>query len=254
MEKEIIMARMFIAGLLAAAAAAPVLAVQPLPVAPPAPVVQVAPRAPIAPRMMMPTTRADVQAHVAQMFAQRDANRDGFLTTDELQARRGMRGDRANVMVRRMGPGGAPRAMGDANAAFDRLDANRDGKITRDEFGKAREIRIEKRVMVDGQPRHGGEHGMHAMPGAPGAGIHASPGAPGERREVRIVRRGGGGGMMGAMFQGADANRDGRVSLSEATGAALQHFDMMDTNRDGRVTPEERAAGRAHMMQMRKAG
>jgi hypothetical protein len=240
MEKEIIMARMFIAGLLAAAAAAPVLAVQPLPVAPPAPVVQVAPRAPIAPRMMMPTTRADVQAHVAQMFAQRDANRDGFLTTDELQARRGMRGDRANVMGRRMGPGGAPRAMGEANAAFDRLDANRDGKITRDEFGKAREIRIEKRVMVDGQPRHGGEYGMHPMPG--------------ERREVRIVRRGSGGGMMGAMFQGADANRDGRVSLSEATGAALQHFDMMDTNRDGRVTPEERAAGRAHMMQMRKAG
>ena len=238
------MARMLVAGLLAAAAAAPVLAVQPRPEAPPAPVIQIAP---MAPRMMMPTTRAEVQAHVAQLFAQRDTNRDGFLAADELQAGRGMgggRGDRTNVIVRRMGPDGAPRAMGNADAAFDRLDANRDGKITRDEFGKAREIRIEKRVMVDGQPGHGGEHGMHAMPGAPG-----------ERREVRIVRRGGaGGGMVGAMFQSADANRDGRVSLAEATGAALQHFDMMDANRDGRITPEERAAGRAHMMQMRKAG
>jgi hypothetical protein len=44
------------------------------------------------------------------------------------------------------------------------------------------------------------------------------------------------------------------VTLAEAQGAALQHFDMMDTNRDGRITPEERAAGRAHMRQMRNAG
>jgi hypothetical protein len=227
---------MLVAALLAAAAATPLLAVPPLPVAPMAPA---APMAPMAPRAMMPTTRAEVQAHVAAMFAQRDANRDGFLTTEELQMRGGMRGQRGNVMMRRMGRDGAPRAMGDANVAFDRLDSNRDGKITRDEFGKARQIRIEKRVMVDGQRGPEGAMGM--------------PGVPGQRREVRIVRHGGG--MMGAaMLQRADANRDGRVSLAEATGLALQHFDMMDANRDGRITPEERAAGRAHMMQMRKAG
>ena len=233
------MARMLVAALLAAAAATPLLAVPPLPVAPPAPM---APMAPMAPRGMMPTARAEVQAHVAQLFAQRDTNRDGFLAAEELQVRRGMgggRSERANVIVRRMGPDGAPRAMGNADAAFDRLDSNRDGKITRDEFGKARQIRIEKRVMVDGQ---------RGPDGAMGA-----PGVPGQRREVRIVRHGGG--MMGAaLLQRADANHDGRVSLAEATGAALQHFDMMDANRDGRITPEERAAGRAHMMQMRKAG
>ena len=61
--------------------------------------------------------------------------------------------------------------------------------------------------------------------------------------------------MMGAaMLKMADANRDGRVSLAEATAGALRHFDMMDGNRDGRLTPEERAAGRVHMMQMRQAG
>ena len=60
--------------------------------------------------------------------------------------------------------------------------------------------------------------------------------------------------MGGAMLRMADANRDGRVSLAEATTGALQHFDMMDSNRDGRITPEERAAGRAHMRQMRRAG
>jgi hypothetical protein len=205
--------------------------------------------APMAPRAMMPTTRAEVQAHVAAMFAQHDANRDGFLTAEELQMHGGMGGERANVMMRHMGPdgmphamGGAPRAMGDPNAAFDRLDANHDGKITRDEFGKARQIRIEKRVMFNGQDVREGEMGMDG-----------APGAPGQRREMRIVRHGGG--MMGAaLLQRADANHDGRVSLAEATGAALQHFDMMDANRDGRISPEERAAGRARMMQMRKAG
>jgi hypothetical protein len=198
--------------------------------------------APMAPRAMMPTTRAEVQAHVAAMFAQHDANRDGFLTAEELQMHGGMGGEHANVMMRHMGPDGAPRAMGDPNVAFDRLDANHDGKITRDEFGKARQIRIEKRVMINGQEMRGGEMGMHG-----------APDVPGQRREVRIVRHGGG--MMGAaLLQRADANHDGRVSLAEATGAALQHFDMMDANRDGRISPEERAAGRARMMQMRKAG
>jgi hypothetical protein len=64
------------------------------------------------------------------------------------------------------------------------------------------------------------------------------------------------GGMMGggALFQLADANHDGRVTLAEATSGALRHFDMMDANRDGRLTPEERAAGRVHIMQMRTAG
>jgi hypothetical protein len=38
----------------------------------------------------------------------------------------------------------------------------------------------------------------------------------------------------------ADANHDGRVSLQEATAAALQHFDRADLNHDGKLTPEER--------------
>ena len=42
------------------------------------------------------------------------------------------------------------------------------------------------------------------------------------------------------MFEMADANKDGRVSLAEAQAAALQHFDMVDANRDGRISPEER--------------
>lgn len=217
------MARVLIAGLLAAAVVTPLLAQPAPPVAPTAPMMRAAP-------MATTMTRAEVTARVQAQFARRDLNRDGVLTPDELQPRAGQRGKRANVMVRHGGPGGTPHTMGDANAAFDRLDANRDGNISRDEFGRAREVRIEKRVVRN-------QAGQSGQPGA-----------------VRVMRMHGGGMMGAAMLKQADANRDGRVTLAEATGAALRHFDMMDTNRDGRITPEERAAGRAHMRQMRTAG
>jgi len=42
------------------------------------------------------------------------------------------------------------------------------------------------------------------------------------------------------MFERADANHDGRVSLQEMTAAALQHFDAADANHDGKLTPDER--------------
>ena len=211
------MARLLVAGLLLATTV-PLLA-QPAP-----PVAPMAPRAPMA-----TMTRADVQARVQAQFVKRDANRDGYLTTEELTRRGGQR-DGA-VKLRRMGGAdgqpGEQRAMRDPNAAFDRLDANRDGSISRAEFASARQVRIEKRVVVNGQRQPGAMRGM---------------------------RRGGGGMMGAAMLQMADANRDGRVSLAEATTGALRHFDMMDTNRDGRITPDERAAGRVHMRQMRHAG
>ena len=45
--------------------------------------------------------------------------------------------------------------------------------------------------------------------------------------------------MGGHMFEMADANKDGRVSVQEATAAALQHFESADANRDGTVTRDE---------------
>ena len=120
--------------------------------------------------------------------------------------------------------------MRDPNAAFDRLDANRDGSISRDEFARNRVVRIERRMAAN------------------------QPGQPGMENGRMRVMRGGGGMMGGAMLKMADTDRDGRVSLAEATAGALRHFDMMDSNRDGRITPEERAAGRAQMRQMRRAG
>jgi hypothetical protein len=68
---------------------------------------------------------------------------------------------------------------------------------------------------------------------------------------MMAMQQGGGPGMWrmhragmgfghGRLFEMADANKDGRVSLQEATAAAVQHFDRADLNHDGKLTPEER--------------
>jgi hypothetical protein len=179
--------------------------------------------APMAPAMGKTISRAEVQSRVQTHFAKRDANRDGVLTSDELTKHDGHRG----MKMRRHGDT-SEHAMRDPNVAFDRIDANRDGSISRDEFARAREVRIEKRVIVS---RDGQSGAMGAM-----RGMHH-----------------GAGGMMGAAaLRMADANRDGRVTLAEATSGALRHFDMMDTNHDGRLTPEERRAGRGMMREFRQ--
>jgi len=89
---------------------------------------------------------------------------------------------------------------------FDRMDANHDGSLSRAEFDAAHD------AMAD---HMGGMRGMH-------------------------------GAMAGHMFSAADTNKDGRVSLQEATAAAATHFDKLDANHDGTLTPDEmRAAHKA---------
>jgi Ca2+-binding EF-hand superfamily protein len=53
--------------------------------------------------------------------------------------------------------------------------------------------------------------------------------------------------MGAAMFTTADANKDGKVSLDEATAAATAHFDRIDANRDGTISPDEMRAARKAM-------
>ena len=128
------------------------------------------------------------------------------------------------MMVNKVVPRGEVLAM--VQAHFARVDANRDGFVTEPEMtAMHRKMREMHRKMREMKMRHEGKKGKM-----------------------------GGGMKAGAMLKMADANRDGKVSLAEATTGALKHFDMMDANRDGRVTPEERAAGRARMMQMHKPG
>ena len=198
----------------------------------------VAPMPPMAPMAEQSQTRDQVVAKVREHFAKMDANRDGFVGTDEMQAMRGQHKQKMGAMGGhhgdRMAMGDGP--MRDPAKAFDRIDANRDGMISRDEFAKGREMRIERKMV---------------MKGTPGA-----PGMDGEHGGMIKMHKMGGGMMRGGMMKMADIDKDGRVSLQEATTSALKHFDMADTNRDGRITPDERRSMHQKMMQMRasKAG
>jgi hypothetical protein len=162
------------------------------------------------------------------MFARLDTNRDGVLVKAEADAARtkfrqfaGQRGQRGAK------PGGRQANRG---AAFDRLDANHDGAITRGEFDANRAQRQQRiaRRDVNGDGR---------------------PDARGGRR-----MGGGMGGLGGRMFELADINRDSRVTLQEATNAALRHFDTADVNRDGQVTRQERMQSRERLRAQRGRG
>ena len=87
-------------------------------------------------------TRAEAVQMVREHFGEIDANKDGTITTAEIDAARTRKFEDFKGV-----DGGHAMAMGDPNAAFDRLDANKDGSISRDEFTKAREQRVERRIV-----------------------------------------------------------------------------------------------------------
>jgi len=62
------------------------------------------------------------------------------------------------------------------------------------------------------------------------------------RMEQAAVSRGG---MASHMFDAADANKDGKVSLAEMQQVTLARFDRVDLNHDGKITPDERKQARA---------
>ncbi|WP_309661778.1 EF-hand domain-containing protein [Sphingomonas sp.] len=160
-------------------------------------------------------TRAEVAAHVRTMFDRLDSNRDGSVTKAEAAAAKGQFAER-----HRHG-GGVGGQMADRGAMFDRLDANHDGSISRAEFDAAhaqhQQYMASRDQNGDGRPNGSSMGGGRRMGGGHGMG-----------------------GMGGRMFALADSNRDGRVTLQEATNAALRHFDTADVNRDGQLSPEER--------------
>lgn len=213
----------------------------------PAPMAPPPPRAPQV-RVMFAgdhdMTRAEVSEHIAKMFAKLDANHDGFITKGEIEAVHAkMEAAMAKVGDAEMKMGDVSKRlaehgvfMGDRGAMFDRLDTNHDGNISRQEFMAGGPGVREERVMI-----------MRDAPGGAGAPFPPMDGHPGM---MRMHMHMGGMAMGGHLFEMADANHDGKVSLAEAQAAALAHFDKADLNHDGRITPDERAQG--HKMRVER--
>jgi hypothetical protein len=156
-----------------------------------------------------PTTRAEVQAKVQEYFTQIDANKDGAITQAEFDAHRTAK--KAEWQARR-----AERRA----EMFTKLDTNKNGQLSKAEFDAPRADRGEG--MGEGRGIWGGHHRMGGMMG---------------RGHGMMMGMGG-----GDWFARIDANKDGKVTLAEASARALGMFDKADANKDGTVTPEERKA------------
>lgn len=145
-------------------------------------------------------TKAEVTAGLDKAFAKLDANRDGQVTQEERQALRQMRLD----------------------DRFAKLDTDRNGQISKAEFQAARDARKEARKDLRGERRgdqvgrHGGHHGHHG--------------------------RGGGMGLMGG--RGADADKNGVLTRAEFMARPMAMFDRADANKDGKMTADEMKAAR----------
>lgn len=169
--------------------------------------------------MMKDITRADVEARVKDQFAQYDANKDGTVTREEISAhRQAKRAERQD-------------------ARFKAMDKDANGSISRAEFDAAHARR---------GPGHDGKAAAAKTDGAaPDAARDRGHHGHGKGRMGHGMK---GHGMFG--FGGmADANKDGNITLAEATSAALARFDKMDANKDGTLTAQERKDA---MQQMRE--
>ena len=139
---------------------------------------------------------------------------------------------------------------------FARLDANKDGFVTREEATAARAqfaARFQHRGAQHADNRDRSKAFDRLDANHDGVISRAEFAAPRPHRmamQQAGMRRGFG----GHMFEMADVNKDGRVSLAEAQQLAVQHFDRADLNHDGVVTPQERQQARQLMRGQRQSG
>lgn len=170
-----------------------------------------------------PATRAELQAKIAEHFKAADTNKDGFVTKAEADAAR-------EAMKSKM------RAQHEAMRAewrakkFAELDKDGNGAISKAEFTAPRVPPADGAGRPDRPGKDG--HGFR--------GDRRGPGGPEGRRGPGGHGFGPGGFGGERWFERADTNKDGKLTLAEASAGPLAMFDRIDTNHDGKISPEER--------------
>lgn len=175
--------------------------------------------------------RADVPAHVARLFKQLDSNHDGFVTRDEISASQAQ----FDARMTKAAPKRSARM-------FDRLDTNHDGQITRAEIEAARAARLAAKGKQPKATRRPASSALFERADANKDGIvtRAEYEAAVTNGKIKLRHANMRGSAIVRMFELADTNRDGRLSIDEAQQAALHQFDAADVNHDGVLTPDER--------------
>lgn len=140
-------------------------------------------------------TKAEVTTAAEQMFAKLDTNGDGKITKEERDAMRQKRFDER----------------------FAKLDADGNGQVSKAEFQAQRDAR-QKNV----------------------AEWRAEKGGPDRGHMGRMRHHGG---KMGGM-RGVDGDKDGTITKAEFLARPIAMFDRADANKDGVVTADEMKAAR----------
>lgn len=149
-------------------------------------------------------SKAELAAGLEARFARMDVDKDGQLTQKDRDAMRQQRMD----------------------MRFATLDTDKNGQISKAEFAAGHQARADKRDEA-------GKPGERDGRGWGGRGGHRGPGRGG-------MMHGGPGGF-------GDADKNGTVTKAEFMARPIAMFDKADANKDGFVTADEMKAARPHM-------
>ena len=187
-----------------------------------------------------PMSKADYDTETRSKFAAMDANTDGVVDKAEIEAALAKR-----MEGRREGRRGGQRMQ----RRLARYDANNDGKVTLDEV-KAYIADRFQRMDLNGDGKITDEdlppimRGMNVLSGGDGMGMAMR--GHGHRHHAHY-----GGARMIRYLTGADANKDGAVTLDELQARAGKRFARFDRNKDGAIDQADRDQLRKEMSDYR---